>query len=107
MEKILFLSKVDGEFKQVELQTFAITSFGIACSRTYRKKGGFRKWIKGGYIISDSVRYVCGNSYITELKKHFKGHITSEKHTLSEMKYSTHGHFVGERKATNWNYKIK
>ena len=107
MEKVSFLTRLDEKFVDVEILTSTITEFGITCSALYRKKGGFKKWFKKGYIISDGKRYICRYQLIADLKTHFKGKLATTKETLSEQKYSAQGHYEGERKATNWEFKIK
>ena len=105
--KFIVTTRIEDEFKEVEFLTSSIVEFGITCHPSYRKDGGFKKWYKQGYIISNDVRYKCFESRISDLKEIFKGKFISSKYTMSECKYSPKGRYIGERKATNWKYEIK
>lgn len=108
METITFLTRLDSEFKDVEVTTANITEFGVTCSPVFRSKGGFKKWFKRGYMIAEGNYYYCRLSLISDLKTQFKGQIIkTEKHTMTEQKYLAKGQYVGERKAVNWYYRIK
>lgn len=108
MEKVNFLNCSDGKVIEIEIQTSDITEFGIDCSLIYRMHGGFKKWLRKGYIIANDKRYYCRYYLISDLKKFFKENIdTTEMHTVSKNKYSPKHTFKGERKATNWRYILK
>ena len=65
-------TRVDGQFKDVQIDANTITEFGVDVSPVYRRKGGFSKWFKRGYLISNGMKYPFSYSRVSELKKDLK-----------------------------------
>lgn len=96
----------------IEIQINKILEFGIQNWKSYRKDGGFKKFNRNGYIRTNDDDYIEILSYgnfnnpINILKRKLMGKFSTNKISYFESKYDTRGRYVGERKATNWYYKI-
>lgn len=106
---INFITRTDGVFCGILMNFDEVREFGVSCHEIHRSKGGFKKWIKRGYIIThEGESFRLADSLIKDIKKAMKINIIStNKNTLVQHKYSTRGHYEGERKATEWSYKLK
>lgn len=94
------------DLKKVEILVDSITEFGIIRQPLYYKHGGFKKFNKRGYVVSNGIRYLCGDYHIPDLKLKFKGRTSLSKTPVKVFKYDGNGNPHGERRAINWTYKI-
>lgn len=108
VQEISFITRTaSNSIERITIAIKDITDFGVSCQPCYRKNGTFKKWLKFGFIKTKQARYSCSYHCIAEVKSLMKGQYeVNERHTLSQSKFSSGGYFLGERKATDWIYKV-
>ena len=105
--RITFVGMLDGQVDTFTIELSTITCFGIDIQPVMRKSGGFKRWSKSGYLVSDSSIYRCPIQIIKDLKKSFRGAFEKPHRSHhTEIKFTSRGRCLGERKAVSWIYTV-
>jgi hypothetical protein len=102
--KLLAYNKEEKEFVNIDPEQIA--SFKKDAVRVYNKSGTFKKW---GFILTltleDKSQIRVSIYNLPDLKKTFKGKVTSTHYTEEEGKRTRRGY--AQKRGTSWTWKVK
>lgn len=95
------------QFKEEVLNEEDIRSFGIVNDKQYRRDGGFKKFFKRGFVRTKEHVFIGVMLHqIQEIRVGLRDRIKeTKKDPIFAMKRTRYG--VQEKRAINWEYKVK